>query len=108
MHTKLANDLEIEHNFQSSAVANKLKKTHFDYKAEDDTVVEDPEEKLKVNFYDTTLDMDISPPEEHFQKLQKHSSDFRSLCDIQNMSSKPTQVFITAKPCHKTWLRQGC
>jgi len=61
-------DLEIEPNFQSSAVTNRKKETHFNNEAEFDNL-EDPNENFRVNAYYVTLDMAISSTEKRFQQL---------------------------------------
>ena len=87
--TEVAQDLEIEPQFEKEQSRKRRKKRLFDYEAHEESL-EDPSQKFKVEFYYSILDMAIQSVEERFHQLHSYKAIFGFLYDIHEIKNAPT------------------
>ena len=83
--------LEIEPTFVTGRHRIRRKKRQFDYEAPDE-VIQDPEEKFKVEFYYAVLDKAKNSIEERFQQLEQYNTIFGFLYDIHGIKETCTDL----------------
>ncbi|XP_076069261.1 zinc finger MYM-type protein 1-like [Oratosquilla oratoria] len=86
--TKVAQDLEIEPQFEKKQSRKRRKKRLFDYEAHEESL-EDPSQTFKVEFYYSVLDMAIQSVEERFHQLHSYKAIFGFLYDIHGIKNAP-------------------
>lgn len=87
--TEVAQDLEIEPQFEKEQSRKRRKKRLFDYEAHEESL-EDSSQKFKVEFYYSVLDMAIQSVEERFHQLHSYKAIFGFLYDIHGIKNAPT------------------
>ncbi|XP_068217649.1 uncharacterized protein [Palaemon carinicauda] len=87
--TEVAQDLEIEPQFEKEQSGKRQKKRLFDYEAHEESL-EDPSQKFKVEFYYSILEMAIQSVEEKFYQLQSYKAIFGFLYDTHGVKNAPT------------------
>ncbi|XP_076041798.1 zinc finger MYM-type protein 1-like [Oratosquilla oratoria] len=86
--TEVAQDLEIEPQFEKKQSRKRRKKRLFDYEAHEESL-EDPSQTFKVEFYYSVLDMAIQSVEERFHQLHSYKAIFGFLYDIHGIKNAP-------------------
>ncbi|XP_076044792.1 zinc finger MYM-type protein 1-like [Oratosquilla oratoria] len=86
--TEVAQDLEIEPQFEKKQSRKRRKKRLFDYEAHEESL-EDPSQTFKVEFYYSVLDMAIQSVEERFNQLHSYKAIFGFLYDIHGIKNAP-------------------
>ncbi|GLV38096.1 hypothetical protein CBL_10063 [Carabus blaptoides fortunei] len=92
----IAQELEIESNFDTEQVRKRRQKRYFQYEAQDEAP-QDPKQKYKI-------DVAIQSIEERFRQLEQHNILFGFLYDIHNISKKKTtaNILIDCKNLEKS------
>ena len=100
--TKIAKEPGILPDFETEQVRNRKMKQQFEYDAQEEEV-QDPEQKLRVDFYYVILDMAIQSFEERFQQIEEYDSQFGFLYNICNIKKKsPEDIFKDCKTLEKS------
>ncbi|XP_076038009.1 zinc finger MYM-type protein 1-like [Oratosquilla oratoria] len=86
--TEVAQELEIEPQFEKKQSRKRQKKRLFDYEAHEESL-EDPSQTFKVEFYYSVLDMAIQSVEERFHQLHSYKAIFGFLYDIHGIKYAP-------------------
>ncbi|XP_076037310.1 zinc finger MYM-type protein 1-like [Oratosquilla oratoria] len=86
--TEVAQDLEIEPQFEKKQSRKRRKKRLFDYEEHEESL-EDPSHTFKVEFYYSVLDMAIQSVEERFHQLHSYKAIFGFLYDIHGIKNAP-------------------
>ncbi|XP_065665653.1 uncharacterized protein LOC136087075 [Hydra vulgaris] len=84
---EISKEVEIVTNFEKEQIKRRRKKRQFDYETQNEAL-QDPKEKLKVEFYFNILDTTIQSIAERFKQLQQYNNMFGFLHDIYSISLK--------------------
>ena len=93
--------LEIEPTFVTGRQRIRRKKLQFNYKTPDE-VIQDPEEKFKVDFFYSVLDTAKNSIEERSQQLEQYNTIFGFLYDIHGIKETCTDLLNACKQLEKS------
>uniref|UniRef100_A0A8C3FTF5 HAT C-terminal dimerisation domain-containing protein n=1 Tax=Chrysemys picta bellii TaxID=8478 RepID=A0A8C3FTF5_CHRPI len=84
---KLAEEIDFPAEFEPEPIHIRQKKQQFSYEGRD-TLIQNPKQRFKMNFYFAVLDTAIHSVNERFQQMQQLESVFGFLYDIHSLQKK--------------------